>query len=397
VDAATVYERIKLAPATELHQFARAYGAAGSGFRRYVDFNIGGSERDHLPTVLGGTLRQRLALCFGGTFRGDDEEYLFHLLGVLATDAERRALSADASFMAQLRSALSTSEFTKARGLLRPKSETADEAARFQRETLPAERHRLLDWLTGSGAALDDENRELQTRVRDTDRAADEQRRLQAAGRVDPARADYIKARDELNAVVEQTIGTAAGLVATFFTAGAASSLLLANMTRVSMAIATQKWVTAKVVRGEQFDAFGGDGAQLLAVGAVDGVMNVLGGQVARGVTGSAIKTTHDLLHAKLSIESEHFVRAWFLKHGELVLNSTLSGVVSGTVVGSVDALSREATYRDGWDDVFQRVAKSAHEKALIGAANGATLKVGARTQGQRRRASMQAAERDTD
>ena len=120
--------------------------------------------------------------------------------------------------------------------------------------------------------------------------------------------------------------------------------------------------MTDKALKGERFDMFGGDGAHSFGLGAVDGVMAVLGGRGATSLLGK-------IGGAEVAVALEKGTAGFALK----TVHTAVEGGMSGGVSSVVDAAANEETWKKG---VFEGLGDVV-SRGLEGTAQGAGMSVG--------------------
>ena len=99
-DVGNVFETIKMSAGATWARFKTEYEKRAT-FNDYVWQNTASSEKAYLQTTIFNTdLDTRLHWCFGAV--SDDEDYLFHLLGNFAGNADKRRLAGDEKWMDRL-------------------------------------------------------------------------------------------------------------------------------------------------------------------------------------------------------------------------------------------------------------------------------------------------------
>ena len=292
-DVSNVYETIKSSAGATWARFKTEYEKRGT-FNDYVWQNTTSSEKAYLQTTIFNTdLDTRLHFCFGAL--SDDEDYLFHLLGNFASNADKRRLAGDEKWMDRFRSNLSSSEMSRVITLLKPSDLTPQENAKWISQAVQHEKSGFFDIFSSTGAAVQDENRELKAGTTlaglDANMSPEERKLLEGrAARTEGALQDYAAARDEFANTASMIANVAVSVIIAGLTGGTAGPILLAQLARAAAAMAVAKVLTEKVIRGDRFDIIGSDGAVAFATGAVEGIMNVSGGLAAKGVVGSSLE-----------------------------------------------------------------------------------------------------------
>lgn len=363
VDLGTVFDTLKKSSGSIWLRFKQQYDANGA-FTHYVDRNTLAVEKAHLLTIVFATdLDTRIHSCFG--IFTDDEEYLFHLLEYFASNADRRRIVTDPGLMNLFRGSLSSAEMSKALILLKPTDLTPQENARWISQAVARERSGFFDFLTATGEALEDENRELQAGAQlgllDASLSPEERALLEArSGRVEGALEAYTAARDEFANTASMIANVAVSVIIGALTGGAAGPALVAQLARAAAAMAVAKVLTEKVIRGDRFDIIGADGAVAFATGAVEGVMNVAGGLAAKNVLAGGLET--------VGLSAQAASGSLFRGAARTGLLTATEGGLAGGSTSFVDTLARDETWREGIITGLERVAGSTATGAATGA-----------------------------
>ena len=370
VDSSTVYDTLKLSAGATWATFKSEMDKRGT-FYDYVWNNTMMPETAYVQTkIFNSSLDVRLDFCFG--IITDDEDYLFHLLGNFTSNADRRRLVADETFMDKLRGSLSSSEVARSFTLLKPSDLTPQENARWMAQSVERERSGFFDLFTSSGDALQDENRELQTGTQlahlgDAHLTPEERRLLEERGaRTETALQDYTAARDEFANTASMIANVAVSVIIAALTGGTAGPVLLAQLARAAAAMAVAKVLIEKTIRGDRFDIIGADGAVAFATGAVEGVMNVAGGLAARGVAGAGLEA--------VGLSAQQASSSLFRGAARSGLLAVTEGTIAGGSTSMVDTMARDETWREGIGAGLERVAESTATGAATGGAMALSL-----------------------
>ncbi|GAA0931703.1 hypothetical protein GCM10009554_15790 [Kribbella koreensis] len=362
VDTLTVFDTLKMAKPTVWKAFRDAWNDPKSPFHLYVSANTVVGEKRDLAIVLGTDLRARLDYCIGMV--SDDEDYLFLLLEEFATDSDRHVLSKDQGFRDKVLGALSSSEQNRAEAALRPRDQSAQEQADWLKKAVDRESSSFFDLFTDTGDALRDEKRELaQKAAGPSGSELDKQ-----IAKTSNALTSYTAARDEFANTASMVVNIAVGVIAAVLTGGAAGPIVAAQLARAAAAMALTRVLSEKVIRGDRFDVLGADGAVAFAAGATDGVMNVLGGVAARGISTAALDAMGPTVGALARTA-----------HGTAavgVLRTSLEGGLSGGASGMVETVAKDETWRQG----IQNGVETSIKAAGAGAGQGALVAVGIHT-----------------
>ena len=360
--------------------FAAAWDDESTQLRKYLTkyTTVSSGKRGELYKVFGGSLYDRLALCEGG-FRDDYEDYAYNLIENHATDAQRlelrRALRAvekggtpanaeAGKAMAALKRAFNSDEM----GRVRKGIQAGDLANPLERaEELEENIERERSWWYGLDDALKDERREMRADIEvaglDAQMTPAEARRLrQTEKRTAGALEDFIKMRDAATDLASQIVGFAIGLLVTAVTAGAAGPLVIGALVRAAVVSAIARVLTDKALKGDRFDLLGGDGARSFGLGAVDGVMAVLGGRGASSLLGK-------IGGAEVAVALERGTAGFALK----TVHTAVEGGMGGGVSSVVDATANEQTWKQG---VFEGLG-AVINAGLAGTGQGAGMSVG--------------------
>ena len=373
VDSSTAFDTLRLSSGKALELFKAQYDTKDSPFRQYLSDTCTGEEERSLPVIVSGTVRQRMGWAIRGSV-SDDEDYLFHVVEKLASDEERRSVAGDLPFMERFKSALSSSEYARLTDLLRPSNETPAEKARALDKATKQAHSGVFDAFSSTGAAVQDENRELQaglvTAGLDAKLTPEEQRQLaDAARRTEAALKDYVAARDAFQETASMVVNLAVGFLATALTAGAAGPIVAAQLARAAVAMALARVLSEKAIRGDRFDVFGADGAVAFAAGATDGVMNVVGGVAARGVVTAGLEG--------VGVTAAQVARSTYAKAGVHGIQQLTEGALGGGAGGLVDSLARDETWREGLGPGVETALRAAATGAGQGAAVSGALALG--------------------
>jgi hypothetical protein len=369
VDSDTVYDTLKLSAGGTWARFKAEMDRRGV-FYDYVAANTSAAETAYvLGTVFNPSLDERLLFCFGTV--SDDEDYLFHLLGNVASNADKRRLAGDAGWMDRFRGNLSGSELARVLTLLKPSDLTPAENARWVAQAVERERSGFFDLFSSTGEAVADENRELQagTQLAGLDGVVspEERRLLEARGaRTEGALQDYAAARDEFANTASMIANVAVGVIVAALTGGAAGPIVLAQLARAAAAMAVAKVLTEKVIRGDRFDVLGADGAAAFATGAVEGVMNISAGLAAKGVVGSGLDA--------VGLSAQAASGSLFRGAARTGLLAITEGGIAGGSTSMVDTMARDETWRQGILTGLERVVENTAAGAGTGAAMALSL-----------------------
>jgi hypothetical protein len=372
VDGSTVLRAIKLSDATATAAFRTAYADTASPFRAYVVANTSASERADLATILSPDLIRRVRWCIGMV--SDDEEYLLHLLGVHATDAQRRQISATPALMALLRDNLSTGDYRRALAALDPKDPTPAEAARSLERRIAEETGGIYDLVGSTAANVRDANRDVQVDTAAAQRAGttnDPAVRAQLAGKAasaNEALSDYAGARDSFIAGTEMVVNLAVGTLVTALTAGAAGPAVAAQLSRVALTMAAARVVTQKALRGSAFDLGSADAVRAAIDGAVEGLMNAHGALAARGVT---VQMT------AASTTAGRLTGSTYARLIRPAVEEALGGARDAAIGALVSAATDDRTWSEGLAVASERMAKTAVREAAVGAATAVAVGAG--------------------
>ena len=168
--------------------------------------------------------------------------------------------------------------------------------------------------------------------------------------------------RDAATDLASQIVGFAIGLLVTAVTAGAAGPLVIGALVRAAVVSAIARVLTDKALKGDRFDLLGGDGARSFGLGAVDGVMAVLGGRGASSLLGK-------IGGAEVAVALEKGTAGFALK----TVHTAVEGGMGGGVSSVVDATANEQTWKQG---VFEGLGNVINA-GLAGTGQGAGMSVG--------------------
>ncbi len=370
VDSDSVFKTVQLSAGKLWTDLGAAYNDGKSATRNYIDDNTNAPEKGALPIIFSSDVRKRLDWCVTDRMN-DDEDYLFHVAKTFTTDADKRALQKDTAWQGKMKSALSSSEYTQLTSLLRPSDESGTEAAKALDAAVKSATGGPFDLVDfGAASAVADENRELQAGAKAANKdgkvTPEEEAKLKAsAEKTSAALQDYITARDEFLGAAEMVLNIAVGLLVTFASGGTAGPIVAAQLARAAATMAMIKVLTAKALRGDQFDVFGSDGAVAFASGAADGIMNVVGGAAARGVLNPGFKA--------LGTTAEEAAKSSFGKVGVKLLHDATEGGIGGGVGSLVETAARDETWRGSFTDGLVKTASATG----AGAAQGAAISTG--------------------
>ncbi|MGR6320737.1 hypothetical protein Q2K19_22110 [Micromonospora soli] len=365
-----VVNAIKMSSGATLATYQKAW--SDQTFRMEVMRRSGTRGYFAAQTILTGSVAERLRWAIKGA--GTDEDYLFHVLESIGSDADaKEAIRNDSELMSDIESDLSTRDFAKAKLLLAPAVTTFDERIDRLGQSIRAERS-WVGALSNTSDALDDEYRELlaaAVRSRaDGVLTAGELKELKRAERATKdALQVYVAARDELEDMAVTVLSTAATIVVTVVSGGlagpAAAAALASQLARAALVNALVKVLAAKAVRGDRFDIFGAEGALAFSSGAVEGIANVLAPGVAKGLLGSA------------TVGAERAATSGFSRIGRELLQEAVQGGLSAAPGSAFSVAADENTWRGGFLDGLSQVAVSTGMGTVTGAGQSVVMHAG--------------------
>ncbi|MFF2371234.1 hypothetical protein [Agromyces sp. NPDC058110] len=363
-----IFDVLRNSSGVDYLAFKAAHDADTGPLHQYMDPMLTAPQKGWLRSYVFTDLRSRLQ--FVMTNPGHDE-YILFLLASFTTANDRRQLATDASFGANLAN-LSTATKNKILLQLEPSSLTPQERAVWLDAAVKRETATGVGSVTAAGAALEDENRELQAaKERATaggkQPTAEEQAEIdRLASRTATALTMFVQYRDQLEAAVSTAVDIAVGLLLTVGSGGAAApELVLAAIARAAVASAMAKVVSRKLVLGDRFDVVGADGAAAFVTGAVDGALNVVGPALGKNLLPASV---HEMAEASArSAGPKSFTQFAATTGAKMTENAATSGISS-----AVETLSQDKTWADGFDQGMRAAIVSAATGAATGAAVGA-------------------------
>ena len=374
----SVYKTIKMAPYESWKRYRDAYAEGGSSFQHYVDARTDWEEKVGLLTILSkepGSLRKRLMWAMSGVI-SDDEPYLFHLLAGFTADETgegptRRDLATDKLLLARMEQKLSKGELTRARALMRPKDLTPAEAVAW----FETDFQRADSWIgraSDSYDALVDARRELRTAFARAQAeggiSAEEARRIEQLEVRARASLDvYVAVRDEFEGYAVQAITTAVGLLLAVPSGGTSIAVLASNLARAAIYSGLTRLMAEKLVRGERFELDSNDALAAFAGGAAEGITNVVGASVAKGLTGPLIKSIENAGPAFAKIAAGKTFKAL-----AATAETATEGAFSSVVTSTVESAAKDETWVNGFEGVVTLAGQ-----APGAAATGAVMAVG--------------------
>ena len=363
-----IFQVFKNATGFSWKQYGDEYAKATSPLNRFVSPLLGPDQKGWLLSYVFTDFRPRLNYVM--TNPGHDD-YIIFLLTTFSNDTDRRKLATDADFGAKF-TKLSTATQNRILMVLQPSKMTPVERAVWLDAAVKRETSSGVGSLTSTAAATEDENRELQAaRERATaggkTPTPEEQAEIdRLAGKTQDALTAYIGYRDELEALVSTVVDIAVGLLMGLATGGVASvEMVMLAAARAAMANAMAKVVSRKLVMGDRFDVIGADGAAAFVTGAVDGMLNVMGPMVGSGIGGTALEVTAaDAAKTVAPRTFKQFASTTGAKMAE--------GAVTGGMSGTVESMTNDKTWAEGFDRGLHKTLESAVKGAATGAAMNA-------------------------
>lgn len=363
-----IFEVLRNSTGPDYLLFKSAHDADTSPLHQFMDPMLNAAQKGWLRSYVFTDLTSRLKYVM--TNPGYDE-YILFLLASFTSANERRQLAADSTFGADV-AKLSTATKNKILLQLEPDALTPQERAVWLDAAVKRETDSGVGSLTAAGAALEDENRELQAaRERATaggkQPTAEEQAEIdRLASQTSTALTMFVQYRDQLEAAVSTAVDIAVGLLLTVGTGGAAApELILTAMARAAVASAMAKVVSRKLVLGDRFDVTGADGAAAFVSGAVDGALNVVGPALGKKLLPAAAE---EAASAGAKSAGPHAFKQFATTTGvKMAENAATAGVSS-----AVETLSQDQTWADGFEHGMRAVLKDAAAGAAVGTAAGA-------------------------
>jgi hypothetical protein len=361
----------------------------------FVDFlakKLGGDFAD-LEIILTKSVEDRLRYAMRGAV-SDDEDYVYDLIERHATDADRVAIlkqspSEPSNVHGLMKKCLDGKEFVKVETLLlRVGADAMDpaERARLVRDLgADAVLNSGLASMTQSATALSDENRELGwaiDAVGPKSPGAAETADLNAkSGAVLGATDSLQKTAETVTDVAAQIAGVAVGLVITYFTAGAGvESIALAVEAFRSVAVRTAVAAIAKgsakvvinaVAKGGNFEVLGAAGADAFVTGVVEGITDVIGPSVARGLVSDAYKAQM-IMEGRAAAE-----KAWAAQPKiRQVTAAMVAGGGGAGLTSMAEAAGQDQTWKQGLGDGVLHVLAKTGQGAATGGAQAAGIEI---------------------
>jgi hypothetical protein len=361
------FEVLKNSTGPAYDAYKNAYQDGKSSFRRYVDQFCDASEKGWLASYVFTDFRSRLN--FVMTNPGYDD-YIMFLLNSFADSGVRRQLATDSDFGAKVEN-LSTATKNKILLVLQPANMTPQERAVWLDAAVKRETASGVGSLTAASSALQDENRELQAAKERAGKNPTPQQQAEIdrlASQTDDALTAFVHYRDELEATVSTAVDIGVGLLLTVATGGVAAETILLALARAAIASALAKVVTHKIVMGDRFDVMGADGASAFVTGAVDGMLNVVGPAVGKGVKGLAGVG----LEESAAVAAKAAAPGVFRQFAATTGSKMAEGAVTGGLSSAVDTMAQDKTWSDGFDRGMRKTLVAAGAGAATGAATGA-------------------------
>jgi hypothetical protein len=363
-----IFQVFKNATGFSWKQYGDEYAKPTSPLNKFVSPLLGPDQKGWLLSYVFTDFRPRLNYVM--TNPGHDD-YILFLLTTFSNDTDRRKLATDADFGAKF-TKLSTATQNRILMVLQPSKMTPVERAVWLDAAVKRETSTGVGSLTSTAAATEDENRELQAaRERATaggkTPTPEEQAEIdRLAGKTQEALTAYIGYRDELEALVSTVVDIAVGLLMGLATGGVASvEMVMLAAARAAMANAMAKVVSRKLVMGDRFDVIGADGAAAFVTGAVDGMLNVVGPIISTGVGGTALEVAAaDAAKTVAPRTFKQFASTTGAKMAE--------GAVTGGMSGTVESMTNDKTWAEGFDRGLQKTLESGVKGAATGAAMNA-------------------------
>ncbi|TCO59805.1 hypothetical protein [Actinocrispum wychmicini] len=384
-DSTKILKVLHEAVGDDRKMFADAYTAGlqavGDPFIDLLVRKLGG-DFGGVQTILTGTLDQRLRLAMQGMT--DDEDYVFNLLEKHATTPERvDILKQDpkdaATLNGLMRNKLSAKEYAKALRMLLTGAEGMDPVERakltlnYSKEEQEATG--MLDGSLNVYDAFKDEQRELRWAVQDAPTnmspGPEDAAKLNALSSGVVASAEsMIRTRDTLNDYAAQAIGLAVGSIIAYFTAGAGVAAI-AELLPIFESVAVRVGVSAvargmarvgvqRFTKGSSFDVFGNDGANAFAVGAIDGIVEVVAPSVIRGLVSKEYQDAM-VMQGRKAAEA-----VWEGQKALHIKTALIEGASTEGFSSMVEAVGSDDTWRNGLSDgVMTTLAKGAQGGAI--------------------------------
>lgn len=362
-----VFDVLKNSTGAAYTAYREAYGDTRSPLNRYVSQFAGNSQKGWLASYVFADLPARLDYAMANPGMDD---YLVFLVTSFADAGTRRGLATDAAFGAKL-ARQPTATRNKVLLVLEPGGLTPQERAVWLDAAVARESGSGVGALTGSAETLGDENRELQVAKerftaggrKPTPEEEAELDRL--AGRTQDALTAFVAYRDELEAAVSTAVDMAVGLLVGVATGGVGGiEMILLAAARAAAANALARVVSQKLVRGDRFDVVGADGAAAFVTGAVDGMLNVVGPAVGKG-----LRAAPELAEAAADAARTAAPNAF-----RGFASGTGARMAEGAAVGGLSSAVDAAAHDQTWSDGFDRGMRRMLTQAAAGAATGAAV-----------------------
>ena len=363
-----IFQVFKNATGFSWKQYGDEYAKATSPLNQFVSPLLGPDQKGWLLSYVFTDFRPRLNYVM--TNPGHDD-YIIFLLTTFSNDTDRRKLATDADFGAKF-TKLSTATQNRILMVLQPSTMTPVERAVWLDAAVKRETSSGVGSLSSTAAATEDENRELQaakeraTAGGKTPTPQEQAEIDRLAGKTQDALTAYIGYRDELEALVSTVVDIAVGLLMGLATGGVASvEMVMLAAARAAMANAMAKVVSRKLVMGDRFDVIGADGAAAFVTGAVDGMLNVVGPMISTGIGGTALEVAAtDAAKTVAPRTFKQFASTTGAKMAE--------GAVTGGMSGTVESMTNDKTWAEGFDRGLQKTLESGVKGAAKGAAMNA-------------------------
>ena len=370
LDLSTVYETIKTATPVAWRVYSAGFHDRTSKFRDYVDANTTAVQKGRLHVVLSrepDSFMQRVRWALSGLT--DNEAYFFHLLthftrestGSAGDPSRRDLLEKDefAGFRKLIEVRLDPDERSQARTLLRPADLTTVEKAAWVKEQIRLDRSGV-DMPSHTGEALDDEQRELQAAVvrarADGVITPDEQQAIDPLQKgTEGALATYVEARDELEGYAVGAVTLAIGALAAPLTGGGSLAAAATALARAALVAAMTRLVAEKLVKGDRFELTSNKALAAFASGAADGVLNVVGADIAAHLMTPLLQGTR-------------FAAAGTLPRVGQLLTQCVEGGVADGVSGAIETALTDKTWERGVIGALETIGADFAGSAASGA-----------------------------
>lgn len=394
-DSTKMLKTLQEATGDDRKMFADAYtkgiGGTGDPFVALLVKKLGG-DFSKVETILTGSLDKRLRLAVQDT--NDDEDYVFNLLEKHATLAERvdilkQSPKDTATLNGVLKDQLSSKEYAKALRMLLSAADGMDPVERakltlaYSKEELEATG--LVDEHLNVFDALRDEQRELRWATEgapdNMSPGPEQAAKLNAASSSVIASAEaMIKTRDNLNDYAAQAIGLAVGTIIAYFTAGA-GALAVAELMPVFSSVAVRVGVSAvargmarvgvqRVTKGSSFDVFGADGANAFAVGAIDGIVEVVAPSVIRGLVSKEYQDAM-VMQGRKAAEA-----VWEGQKALHIKTALIEGASTEGFSSMVETVGTDETWRNGLSDGVLTVLEKGAKGGAVAAVGFAGIEI---------------------